>query len=168
MLYLILWPKVSIKLHLWLKCKPFSHYSFASCQLPSYPSIIHYHIHQHLPLLPKHSPYTHCLQGHSFYCHFSWGNARSTPQMANRWELFLNLWRASIVLFMSQPSLSQVTQQQDFDTQGRKRNMREWYFCRVLTRSAWLYNLNHMWLQWTCCTIFCLNIFTSPYSDWGF
>ena len=117
-----------------------------------YPSIIHYHIHQHLPLLPKHSPYTHCLQGHSFYCHFSWGSARSTPQMANRWELFLNLWRASIVLFM--PSLSQVTQQQDLVTQGRKRSMREWYFCRVLTRSAWLHNINHMWLQRTCCTIF--------------
>ena len=55
-----------IKFHLWPECKQFSPCSFVSCWLPSYPNIIHYHIHQHLLLLPKFLPYTHCLWGCGF------------------------------------------------------------------------------------------------------
>jgi len=53
--------KVTIKLHLRLICKPFSPYSFISCQLPSCPSIIHYHMYEQLLLLPKCFPYTYCM-----------------------------------------------------------------------------------------------------------
>ena len=93
--YHILWPKVSIKFHLLLECKPFSPCSFISCQLRSYPSIIHYHMHQQFLLLPKCSPYTCRWQGCSFRHHFPchlWHGESTGTNIHWLWSLNCSSW----------------------------------------------------------------------------
>ena len=88
--------KVTIKLHLRLICKPFSPYSFISCQLPSCPSIIHYHMYEQLLLLPKCLPYTYCMWGHSF-CHHVPCHRHGEQTWQEDWFWFLR-WASSSCL----------------------------------------------------------------------